>query len=233
VTAGDGPGAGNGCTLDAGAYVLRALDPAEAQEFRVHLASCAVCRDEVAALRSAADALALAAPQVAVPRALKRRVMAAARASGEPADRRRSKRRAAARMPSRRLALAGAGSLTILAGIIAAVLIGGGSKAARTLRASVAVPSASATVRLAADHAELDLRRMPPAPAGHIYEVWLQRGHGPPLATSVLFNVTSSGAAVVGLPGDLGGVRAILVTAERLGGSLRPTRAPVIVARLS
>jgi hypothetical protein len=28
-------------------------------------------------------------------------------------------------------------------------------------------------------------------------------------------------------------VRAILVTAERLGGSLRPTRAPVIVARLS
>jgi anti-sigma-K factor RskA/putative zinc finger protein len=191
VTAGDGPRAAGGCSLDAGAYVLRALDPAEAQEFRVHLASCAVCRDEVAALR------------------------------------------VAARMPSGRLALAGAGSLTILAGILAAVLIGGGSKSARTLRASVAVPSASATVRLAADHGELELRRMPPAPAGHIYEVWLQRGHGPPLATSVLFNVTSSGAAVVGLPGDLGGVRAILVTAERLGGSLRPTRAPVIVAPLA
>jgi anti-sigma-K factor RskA len=231
MTVPHGPGDANGCPLDAGAYVLGALDAAEAREFRLHLNSCAVCRDEVASLRSAADALALAAPEVAVPRALKRRVMAAVRASGELAGQRRSQRRALARMPPR-LALAGAGALAILAGVIAAVAIGGGSKAARTLRASVGVPSASATVRLAGGHGELDLRRMPPAPAGHIYELWLQRGHGAPLPTSVLFNVTSSGQAVVGLPADLRGVRAVLVTAERLGGSLRPTRAPVIVAHL-
>ena len=214
--------------------MLGALDPAEAEQFRLHLDSCAVCRDEVAALRAAVDSLALAAPQVAVPRALKRRVMAAVRASGEAAEPRRPERRTATGMPGRPLALAGAGSLAILAGVIgAAVISGGGSKTVRTIQASVVVPSASATLRLAADHRELDLRRMPPAPAGRIYEVWLQRRQGPPLPTSVLFNVTSSGTAVVGLPGDLGGVRAILVTAERLGGSLRPTRAPVIVARLS
>jgi anti-sigma-K factor RskA len=234
VTADARSGAADDCALDAGAYLLGALDGGEAEAFRRHLAGCTVCREEVAALRSAADALALAAPQVAVPRALKRRVMAAVRASAQDAEVRPAGRRSPARMPARRLALAGAGSLAILATLIAvAVLAGGGSKSTRNLQASVAVPSASASLRVSSGHGELELRRMPPAPAGHIYEVWLQRGHGPPQPTSVLFNVTSSGAAVVGVPGDLRRVRAVLVTAERLGGSLRPTRAPVIVARLS
>jgi anti-sigma-K factor RskA len=226
-------GVADDCAPDAGAYALGALDAGEAEAFRRHLAGCAVCRDEVAALRSAADALALAAPQVAVPRALTRRVMAAARASTPAAESRPPRRRPRVRMPAGRLAFAGAGSLAIAALIAGALLAGGGSNSARSLRASVALPSASASLRLSGGRGELELRRMPPAPAGHIYEVWLQRGQGPPQATSVLFNVTSSGAAVVGVPGDLRRVRAVLVTAERLGGSARPTRAPVIVAHLS
>jgi hypothetical protein len=160
--------------------------------------------------------------------------MAAVRAPAQTEGSRGPRRRAPAVTAPRPLALAGAGAVAIVAVLSAAVvLLGGGSTATRTLRASVAVPAASATVRLAAGRGELDLQRMPPAPAGRIYELWLQRGQGTPLPTSVLFNVTSSGAAAVGLPADLRGVRAVLVTAERLGGSLRPTRAPVIVARLS
>jgi anti-sigma-K factor RskA len=221
------------CTPDAGAYALGALEAGEAEAFRRHLAGCAVCRDEVAALRSAADALALAAPQVAVPRALKRRVMAAARASTPAPESRPPRRRARVRMSAGRLAFAGAGSLAITALIAGALLAGGGSSSTRSLRASVALPSASASLRVSGGRGELELRRMPPAPAGRIYEVWLQRGQGAPQPTSVLFNVTSSGAAVVGVPGDLRRVRAVLVTAERLGGSARPTRAPVIVAHLS
>jgi hypothetical protein len=75
---------------------------------------------------------------------------------------------------------------------------------------------------------ELVLRGMRPAPPGQIFEVWLKRGTGgAPLPTDALFGVTSAGAASVNVPGDLRGVTEILVTHERLGGSLRPTSEPL------
>ena len=74
---------------------------------------------------------------------------------------------------------------------------------------------------------------MPAPPLNKIYEVWLQRGARPPSATSALCDVTSAGAATVGIPGNLSGVSQVLVTPERLGGSARPTHAPVVIARLA
>jgi hypothetical protein len=59
----------------------------------------------------------------------------------------------------------------------------------------------------------------------------VQRGHNVH-ATDALFNVTSAGRASVGVPVSLAGARAVMVTAEPRGGSLRPTSAPVIVATL-
>src|SRR5436305_13614190 len=67
------------CGGDAAAYVLGALEPEEAEAFRRHLASCVVCRDEVAAFQHTANALAMAPPQRREPPARKRRVMRAAR----------------------------------------------------------------------------------------------------------------------------------------------------------
>ena len=46
----------------------------------------------------------------------------------------------------------------------------------------------------------------------------------------MLFSVTHSGAGSVGVPGSLSGVSKVLVTDEPLGGSLKPTRTPIIVA---
>ena len=63
------------CGNDAAAYVLGALEPEELEAFRRHLASCVVCRDEVAAFSQVADALPMAAPQYATPRALRRRLL--------------------------------------------------------------------------------------------------------------------------------------------------------------
>jgi hypothetical protein len=75
---------------------------------------------------------------------------------------------------------------------------------------------------------------MPAPPPGHIYQVWIKRAAaGAPIATSALFGVTAGGGAVVGVPGDVRGVREVLVTPERLGGSQRPTHTPVIIARLA
>jgi anti-sigma factor RsiW len=221
-----------GCGADAAAYVLGALKEEEAETFRRHLATCAVCRDEVAALQTIADALALTAPQLPVPRRLRRRVMSSVR--NEP----RIPRTAAARRRSRpalaRPVAAVGGALAAAAAIVGAVVLtSGGSSGARLVQASVAAPTGSAVVRLAGGHAELIVAHMPQPPAGKIYEVWLQRDGRSPSPTSALFGVTSTGAGSVDVPGELHGVSEVLVTPEPLGGSLVPTHAPVIVARLS
>ena len=223
------------CGRDAGAYVLGCLDASELEDFRRHLAGCVVCRDEVAALQSAVELLPMAAPQLAAPRALRRRVLADVRAT-QPQESRGSARaaRLGLRMPLTRGALAGALAIAAAAAIaLGLVALLPGSGKARSVTARVVYPSASALVRLRSGHAELIVQRMPAAPAGDIYEVWLKRGARPPAPTNALFGVTAAGTATVDVPGDLRGVSEVLVTPERLGGSLRPTRAPVIIARLA
>jgi hypothetical protein len=49
---------------------------------------------------------------------------------------------------------------------------------------------------------------------------------------SVLFGVSSTGDADIGLPTNLHGVSLVMITSEPLGGTSKPTQAPVIVARL-
>jgi Anti-sigma-K factor rskA, C-terminal len=107
-----------------------------------------------------------------------------------------------------------------------------GGAGQRTIRGQVVdAPGASALLQIQGQHAELVIANMAPPPAGRIYEVWLQRASGEPQPTDALFGVTRAGGAVVAVPGDLRGVRQVLVTAEPLGGSARPTRTPVIVVR--
>jgi hypothetical protein len=219
------------CGADVGAYVLGALEPRETDAFRRHLATCAACRDEVAALRGAADALALSAAQLPAPSGLKLRVMSGIR------ELRRSERVGTVvrdRQPRRRLrAPALAGALVAAAAVsLALVLASGGASHARLVRASVAAPNASAVLRLFSGGAELVVEGMPQPPTGKIYEVWLRRAGQPPAPTNALFGVTAAGSAAVAVPGRLGDVKEILVTPERFGGSLAPTHAPVIVARL-
>jgi hypothetical protein len=74
-----------------------------------------------------------------------------------------------------------------------------------------------------------------PAPAvGRVYEVWLDHGEGTaPQPTDALFSVSRAGRASVDVPGDLDGVKAVLVTDEPAGGSRVPSGAPVIAATLS
>ena len=76
---------------------------------------------------------------------------------------------------------------------------------------------------------QLIVAHMTQPPAGRIYEVWLQRPGQAPQPTTALFGVTHSGSADVVVPGTLKGVQRVLVTDEPLGGSLKPTRTPVIV----
>ena len=75
MTAGDSMSGERDCGADAAAFVLGALEPSEAEAFRRHMASCVVCRDEVASLQQVADVLPMSAPQYDVPRGLRKRVM--------------------------------------------------------------------------------------------------------------------------------------------------------------
>jgi len=225
------------CGADAAAYVLGALEPDEAAAFSRHLATCVVCRDEVAAFQHTANALAMAPPQHAAPRGLKRRVMRAVRES-DAADQAQG---ASARRPRRvgsglfmaRPAVAALGAFAVVV-VIGAIIVGSnGSSGTRTIAAAVTGTPGTAQLSVSGGHGQLVLRNFPQPAAGHIYEMWeLRSGAKAPAPTGTLFSVNSSGAGNVGVPGGLHGVSKVLVTQEPVGGSLTPTSTPVIVASL-
>ena len=216
------------CGRDTAAYVLGALEPEEAEEFRRHLEHCAICRDEVSSLRHVVDALPMAAPQYPVPRGLRRRVLAAARRKPRqaPASARASPARRPVAIPIP--ALAGGLAALIIAVVVAVVLASGGSPGARVIEAS----TGDAQLRISGGRGELIVRALPQPPAGKIYQVWLARPNHPLAPTPALFGVTTAGQADVGIPGTLNGVSEVLVTPEPAGGSKVPTHVPVIVARV-
>lgn len=217
---------------DAAAYVLGALTPSEAADYRQHLAVCTRCREEFEALAPVANALASAVPQIPVPPDLKRRVLRAAQE--QPHEVRSLGRRV--QSPRVAWALPGltAGIVAACVGVILAfVALRPGHEPSRVVAARVIGSPGTAQVRISHNHGELVIARLPPPPAGRIYEVWLRRGFAGPAPTSALFSVTSSGAATVDVPGDLRGIRQIIVTQEPAGGSRVPTRRPLIVASLT
>jgi anti-sigma-K factor RskA len=223
------------CGADAAAYALGALEPPEADAFRAHLASCAVCRDEVSAFQAVADALPLAVPVQPVPRSLKRRVMASVRAEPHPSSpaSRRPWRLTAGFAAFPRPALAAGALVLAIAVVIGGLTLSSGGTATRVIQASVAWRPGSAMLRVTGGRGELIVQRMPEPPGGKIYEVWLQRSGGAPAPTSALFSVTSNGSGTVDVPGNLHGVSQVLVTPEPVGGSKVPTHVPVVSARLS
>jgi anti-sigma-K factor RskA len=233
MTASDRMSGTHDCAGDAAAYVLGALEPAEAKDFERHLEGCAVCRDELAAFEQVVHALPMAAPQHPVPTRLRRRLLRAIREEPKPATTPRPSRR-----PDigpawlwRGVVLAGACAAIALA--VFAGLNYSSPSSTRVIHAQVAGISGSASVRLSGGHGELIVRHLSPPPPGKIYEVWLKRPRGAPVPTSVLFGVTSGGAGEVGLPPRLHGVTEILVTPEPKGGSSSPTHRPVIIAPLT
>jgi anti-sigma-K factor RskA len=224
------------CGHDAAAYVLGALESEEATAFRRHMVGCVVCRDEVAALQGVADALPMAAPRTGAPPSIKRRLMTEVRADAKRRRRAPDRRWTRARpvWPALgRPAMAAGALLAAFALALGAFELGSGSSPPQLVRATVVGGTGNAVLRLSGGHAELAMEHIPAPPPGRIYEVWVKRGTQPPSPTSALFDVTRSGAGAVDVPGNLHGVSEVLVTPEPLGGSLVPTRAPVIVAQIS
>jgi anti-sigma-K factor RskA len=225
---------------DVAPWLLGALQSDEREAFERHLAACGRCREEVAALRPAVEALPLAAPPVAPPPELRDRIMRVVEsdaqlleAAGESADRPEAQRR---RRPRRRWlgsvgpALAAAACALVVAVGVGGYLIGdSGSEGggARVVAAKVSFPAARASVRTEGGRASLQLANMPPPPAGRVYQVWLKNDGQMPRPTRALFVVRSG---TVAIPGGIADADQVLVTAEPPGGSMLPTSQPVIAA---
>jgi anti-sigma-K factor RskA len=234
------------------AYLLGALVGAERTQFEAHLAGCAQCRDDVAALRVVTQALPLAVEPVAPPPQLRERLMETVRAeadllhaTGPAADRPRPvPKRRTQRWFGRPFAIAGAA-----AALVVGVGVGFGLGSAtddepetrtvvqvRTVQAEVdpaTAPRGAAFIVMRNGVATLRVRGLPQPPRGYVYEVWLlRRGAAAPSPTDALFGVSrTDGSGRIALP-SVRGVEAVLVTAEPAGGSPAPTSQPFINASL-
>jgi anti-sigma-K factor RskA len=153
------------CGGDAAAYTLGALEPHEAEAFRAHMQECAVCRDEVEALRGVVQALPMATHQYEVPRGLKRSVMREVRREPVTAGRARS-RQALWQRPRRMIA--GLGAAAVAAGGVVAGLELTAGTAAVVVTAQVSGVTGSAQLRVTNGHGELVLRHLTPPGHGHV-----------------------------------------------------------------
>jgi anti-sigma-K factor RskA len=227
---------------DAGPWVLGALDEQDAHAFAEHLESCPICRLEVAELQVVADVLPMAAPQLVPPSALKSRIMSVVeseaellRAAGPEADRPPAARREGRRLGwlgrLRPLPVAVLATALLALGVVAGVLLSGGEDT--TSHPGFGPKGAQVALRVTGEHGVLDMRGMPAAPTGRVYQVWLIHGKDKPRPTHTLFTVPSDGRARVEILESLKGTDQVLVTTEPPGGSQQPTSAPLMGAKLT
>jgi hypothetical protein len=217
-----------GCGDDVAAYALGALDPAEAEEFRAHLKTCAACREDLAAFKDVVDVLPIGVAQHRAPRRLRRRVLTAVQDDTRSRGAAPQRRRWSSSRPA--LAIGALAAAVVIA--VGAIAISNSGSSTRVFAAQVTGERGSAKVAVTNGRAQLIVHNFSPPPAGKIYEVWLSRTGQKPTPTGVLFSVTSSGDSNVNV-GDVHGADAVLVTPEPAGGSSAPTHTPVISAKLS
>jgi anti-sigma-K factor RskA len=221
-----------------GAYVLGALPGAELVGFEAHLDACPACREEVAELHVAAEALPASAPSVQPPPALKARVMAEVereaallRAAGAAADRPVT----APRRRTRWTRWAPAAAAAVLAAGVLALALGLGRDAERSIPLTVdktQAASARGELRVGDGNATLVVAGLPEPGPGRVYQIWLGRPGRAPKPTTALFVPAGDGRASTGVTANLGEDDAVLVTSEPSGGSRAPTRPPVLSAQL-
>jgi anti-sigma factor RsiW len=228
---------------NVGAYLLGALPELEAEVFEKHLESCPSCRRELEQLRVASEALPRAVEPVVPPPELKESLMKTVWAEAAEREEARPKR-SWSRPFLERLPRLTPGFAAALAACVLAIGVGigigvsqlGGSSS-KTLTAFVdhsRAPSGAASLHVPGDrkNALLTVQGLPAPGQGKVYEVWVQRG-GTMQPAGALFSVGSGGSGSAGIPGSLKGVEAVAVTAERDGGSLKPTQMPVLTVKLS
>jgi anti-sigma factor RsiW len=222
------------------AYALDALDPEEARAYEAHLARCARCRDELAALTGAASALAYAAEAPAPPPELRTRILQQAQ---------RERPNVVPLRPRWLIPVAAAAAVAacvaIGLGIWAASLSNKLDSRTSALTAqqqitailsspnATTTPSADGRGRLVvspAGDAVLVIDRLGAAPQGRTYEAWVAAGAKPQPAGT--FH-GGGDVNVVLLPRRVPRAGTVMVTLEKEGGVSAPTKHPLLTVQNS
>ncbi|NHC13823.1 anti-sigma factor [Motilibacter deserti] len=224
----------------AGAAALDALEPDERAAFEAHLASCADCRAEVAALQEAAAQLALSAGSIAPPPRLRAAVL-------ERVGRTRQVPPVVTPLRRRRPVLqwlAAAAAVVLVLALGTTVVVQQQSisdktqrieaqerrldEAAELLRTTpqvVALPSGGELAYATAGGAAVvEVRDAASPGAGRQWELWVIPAGGDPRPSGLVPGTDGR----FFLP-DLGDATAIAVSNEPAGGSQQPTTTPFVV----
>lgn len=216
----------------SGAYAVDALDEAERIEFERHLATCATCRAEVDSLTEAAGSLAALA-ETAPPPSLRDAVLADISTVRPLApvvgSRRNVARRRSFLVAAAAVVALGAGAVTWHPWDAAPTT----SVAERVIHAS----DVSSTTKRVGQGATVTVYRseslgravvvtdgMPSAPAGRVYELWLQDAKGAMHPAGLMPHRSN---ATVLVRGAASNARGVGITVEPAGGSEVPTSNPI------
>lgn len=228
---------------DVAAYSLDALDGREAELLEAHLGECESCSQQLRWLTLAVDQIPSSVEQLSAPSSLRERVMevvdreAEVPRAAKPAPAAAKRRRWLPSFEAFTLRPALAGVATVL--LLAAGIVGyqlhdeGGSDggqetfAARSLDGS----SASGTLAVYGDQGSLNVKNLPPAADGDVYQAWVKDDRGS-IHPSRVFDVSDNGTGAVSIPKGLSGASEVLVTREPKGGSDRPTESPFLSASI-
>jgi anti-sigma-K factor RskA len=224
------------------AYALDALDPEERETYEAHLGQCERCREELASLGETASALAFGVTSPAPPERLRSQILAAAAAERENV----------VPLPMRRPWLV---RTAVAAASVAACAAVGFGVWANTLahsldRARATSAQAELAAQILADENSqkialrggngmlavdpngrgvLIVHRLPAAPAGKTYEVWVIPPGGAPQKAGLF---SSSGSmTMVPLAENVPKGSVVAATVERAGGTDKPTQTPVFSAQ--
>jgi len=234
--------------LLVGAYAVNAVNPAEREQFEQHLDHCGDCRDELVGLREAAGRLAELSATYPPPR-LRTRVLGvignarplppvtaprASLAGLPPAPVRRSRAFHTALLTL-------AATVAVIACATAASWIWGTGGAPQTkaeliqhapdAKHSLVESDAGWSVTVwhsdSLRQAVLVTQHMPAPPKGMVYQIWLDQPSSGSVSAGLMSTDDEDQSIVLG--GNAASAIGVRITLEPVGGSDRPTSAPIAV----
>jgi anti-sigma-K factor RskA len=224
------------------AYLLGALEPAEAKALERHLEDCQSCRQELRWLAPALDALPETVTRMQPPPGLRERLLAEVqedtrRATGAAPERRGLLERLRDSVgPHWRPLAAGAAALLIVAAVVGYEVgsgdsEGGGGANRVTLKKSEPSGIVAAVSMEGTEHGRIKLSNVPSLPPDRVLEAWVERD-GQIEAVPALFVPDGEGQAATTI-GDMRGVTTVMVTKEPPGGSESPTSVPIATVTIA